>query len=183
MICPGESGQWFKPLSAAIAVTETLRDGPARGKGYRWKGFFSAWESYLEGGPGDVELPRFSGRFISCDSVGCKGDIAGGLLEVYRKNRIPSGSITWTKTPERRRSITRAEKAWVAFAAPAFLADPVLVDPNAQGINQFQVFEEIPGTFDLRGVRCRAWRSASAWNDLLLGVPLVVRHRQPPEEG
>ena len=77
--------------------------------------------------------------------------------------------------------IPRAEKAWVAFAAPAFLADPVLVDPNAQGINQFRVFEEIPGTFDLRGVRCRAWRSANAWNDLLLGVPLVVRHRQPPE--
>ena len=31
----------------------------------------------------DMELPRFSGRFISCDSVGCKGDIAGGLLEVH----------------------------------------------------------------------------------------------------
>ena len=30
-----------------------------------------------------LELPRFSGRFISCDSVGCKGDIAGGLLEVH----------------------------------------------------------------------------------------------------
>ena len=31
-----------------------------------------------------VEVPRFSGRFISCDSVGCKGDIAGGLLECRR---------------------------------------------------------------------------------------------------
>ena len=28
------------------------------GKGYRWKGFFSAWESYLEGGPGDVPRPN-----------------------------------------------------------------------------------------------------------------------------
>ena len=77
--------------------------------------------------------------------------------------------------------VPRAEEAWVAFAAPAFLADPVLVDPSAQGINQFQTFEEIPGTFDLRGVRYRAWRSSNAWNDLLLGVPLVVRHRQPTE--
>ena len=30
-----------------------------------------------------LELPRFIGRFISCDSVGCMGDIAGGLLEVH----------------------------------------------------------------------------------------------------
>ena len=30
-----------------------------------------------------VELPRFSGRFISFDSVGYMVDSAGGLLEVY----------------------------------------------------------------------------------------------------
>ena len=77
--------------------------------------------------------------------------------------------------------IPRAEKAWVAFAAPAFLADPVLVDPNAQGINQFRTFEQIPGTFELEGVKYRAWRSAHDWNDLLLDIPLVVRHRQAPE--
>ena len=37
----------------------------------------------MTGRKGKVELPRFSGRFISCDSVGCKGDSVGGLLEVH----------------------------------------------------------------------------------------------------
>lgn len=58
--------------------------------------------------------------------------------------------------------VPRAGEAWVAFAAPAFLADPVLVDPSAQGVNQFLAFEAIPGTFDLGGVRYRAWRSRHA---------------------
>ena len=30
-----------------------------------------------------MELPRFSGRFFSFDSVGCMVDSAGGLLEVH----------------------------------------------------------------------------------------------------
>ena len=29
-----------------------------------------------------LELPRFSGRFISCDSFGFMGNSAGGLLKV-----------------------------------------------------------------------------------------------------
>ena len=65
-----------------------------------------------------VELPRFSGRFISCDSVGCKGDIAGGLLRsslerdirvlsvrrwrLYQGNyildKVKRGEMTWPVT-------------------------------------------------------------------------------------
>ena len=30
-----------------------------------------------------LELPRFSGRFISCDSFGFMGNSAGGLLKVH----------------------------------------------------------------------------------------------------
>ena len=32
---------------------------------------------------GQLELPRFSGRFISCDSFGFMGNSAGGLLKVH----------------------------------------------------------------------------------------------------
>ena len=38
--------------------TETLRDGPARGKGYLWEAFFSAWDSYLEDDSDDVSKPN-----------------------------------------------------------------------------------------------------------------------------
>ncbi len=33
-------------------------DGPARGKGYLWEAFFSAWDSYLEDDSDDVSKPN-----------------------------------------------------------------------------------------------------------------------------
>ena len=33
-------------------------DGPARGKGYLWEAFFSAWDSYMEDDSDDVSKPN-----------------------------------------------------------------------------------------------------------------------------
>ena len=38
--------------------TETLRVGQEKGNGYRWKAFFSAWDSYLEDDSDDVSEPN-----------------------------------------------------------------------------------------------------------------------------
>ena len=38
--------------------TETLRVEQEKGNGYRWKAFFSAWDSYLEDDSDDVSEPN-----------------------------------------------------------------------------------------------------------------------------
>ena len=65
--------------------------------------------------------------------------------------------------------------AYVAFATPAFLADPTHVDPDDQGMNQFSSFEALPGTFNISGRHYKAWRSVHQWDDLASGMVLVIK--------
>ena len=84
----------------------------------------------------------------------------------------PSTSIS---SRSDRAHIPKHEDAYVAFAIPAYLADPINVDPDDQGLNQFSAFTEI-GTLRIHGKDYKAWRSNQKWmihTDMVLVVKLL----------